>query len=112
MLSIRGQEIFVRAENDKAVVVGAEQSAHDKAASLKEAPSTGPRAGCEGRREGGEVKPSIDCVGKRVDRLSDIIYALHAGTHARRIFTDAEAKRLIEAHKQLDAMLRQEKILL
>lgn len=58
------------------------------------------------------MSPSRDYVAKRVDRVTDTIYALHAGTHARRTFTDAEAKRLIDAHQQLDAMLRHEKILL
>lgn len=58
------------------------------------------------------MKPSIDYVGKRVDRITDTIGALHHCAQARRTFTDAEAKRLIEAHKELDAILRHEKILL
>lgn len=58
------------------------------------------------------MKPSIDYVAKRVNKVTDTIGALHHCAHARRTFTDAEAKRLIEAHQQLDAMLRHEKILL
>lgn len=55
---------------------------------------------------------SRDNIGKRVDRITDTIYALYAGAHARRVFTNAEAKRLIVALRQFDEMLRQEKILL
>lgn len=58
------------------------------------------------------MKPSCDYVGKRVDRITDTIGALHHCAQARRTFTAAEAQRLIEAHKELDAMLRHEGILL
>lgn len=53
-----------------------------------------------------KVSPSRDYVGKRVDKVTDTIYALYAGTHARRTFTTTEIARLSKAWRELEAMLR------
>lgn len=54
------------------------------------------------------MKPSIDYVGKRVDRITDTVYALYAGTHARRTFTTAELARLSKAWREMERMLLNE----
>lgn len=54
----------------------------------------------------------VDYVAKRVNRVTDTVAALALFANARRTFTDDEGKRLIEALRQLDEMLRHERILL
>lgn len=54
------------------------------------------------------IAPSRDYVGKRVDKVTDTVYALYAGTHARRKFTTAEMARLAKTWRELEWMLLDE----
>lgn len=52
-----------------------------------------------------------DYVAKRVNRVTDTIGALWSQAQARRVFTEAEAKRLLKAYMELQTMLEHERIL-